>query len=140
MSLAWTQVPSDTSNPLGSTPDNPFDLAGYRIFRSTSADFSASTMISGVAPYWGSSFNDTTASEGTTYYYRIVTTDCPYEKMNPSEATIRANMISGYLNSVLLGPVMPGSIIRDEKCPGAGGCSPGSISTAPPALATGLAL
>ncbi|OGP17281.1 MAG: hypothetical protein A2V21_302850 [Deltaproteobacteria bacterium GWC2_55_46] len=123
VSLAWTQVPSDTSNPLGSTPDNPFDLAGYRIFRSTSADFSASTMISGVAPYWGSSFNDTTASEGTTYYYRIVTTDCPYEKMNPSEATIRANMISGYLNSVLLGPVMPGSIIRDEKCPGAGGCT-----------------
>lgn len=121
VTLNWTQVSSDTSSP--SSPSNPYDLAGYRIFRSTSADFSAATMISGAAPFWGASFSDTTAAEGGTYYYRIASTDCPYERTNPTEATIRSNMISGYLNSVMLGPVRPGRIDRDEKCPGAGSCT-----------------
>lgn len=119
--LNWTQVPSDTSE--DSSVENPYDLAGYRIFRSTSTDFSASTMISGSAPFWGASFSDPTATEGGTYYYRIVSTDCPYERLDPSEATIRGNMISGYLNSVMVGPVRPGRIDRDEKCPGTGSCA-----------------
>lgn len=121
VTINWTQVPSDTSMP--SSAANPYDLAGYRIFRSTSVDFSASSMVSGAAPFWGTSFSDTTASEGGTYYYRIVSTDCPYERTNPSEATIRGNMISGFLNSALIGPVRPGRIDRDEKCPGAGSCT-----------------
>ncbi|MBI2400590.1 MAG: prepilin-type N-terminal cleavage/methylation domain-containing protein [Deltaproteobacteria bacterium] len=121
VTLSWTQVPSDTSLP--SSAANPYDLAGYRIFRSTSVDFSASSMVSGSAPFWGASFSDTTATEGGTYYYRIVSTDCPYERTNPSEAAIRGNMLSGYLNSVMVGPVRPGRIDRDEKCPGAGSCA-----------------
>lgn len=121
VTLNWTQVSSDTAIP--SSASNPYDLAGYRIFRSTSADFSASTMVSGSAPFWGASFSDTTAAEGGTYYYRIVSTDCPYERTNPDEATIRGNMISGYLNSVMVGPVRPGRIDRDEKCPGSGSCT-----------------
>lgn len=121
VSLSWTQVSSDTGMP--SSINNPYDLAGYRVFRSTSADFSGATMISGAAPFWGSTFSDTTAAEGGTYYYRIVSTDCPYERTNPSEGTIRGNMTSGFLNSVMVGPVRPGRIDRDEKCPGAGSCS-----------------
>ena len=93
VSLTWTGVPSDTGSP--STPTNPYDLAGYRIFRSTSADFTGSTMISGAAPYWSSTYSDATVSDGGTYYYRIVSTDCPYERNNPSEATIKSDMLSG---------------------------------------------
>lgn len=121
VTLSWTQVSSDTS--MVSSINNPYDLAGYRVFRSTSADFSASVMVSGAAPFWGTTFNDTSATEGGTYYYRIVSTDCPYERTNPSEGTIRSNMISGFLNSVMVGPVRPGRIDRDEKCPGAGNCT-----------------
>lgn len=121
VTLSWTAVPSDTAFPSSST--NPYDLAGYRIFRSTSADFSASTMISGAAPFWGTSYNDTTVSNGSTYYYRIVSTDCPYERTNPSGATVKSDMISGYLHSALLGPVKPGRIDRDEKCAGGGSCT-----------------
>ena len=114
VSLTWTGVPSDTGSP--STPTNPYDLAGYRVFRSTSVDFTGSTMVSGAAPYWGSTYSDTSVSDGGTYYYRIVSTDCPYERNNPSEATIKSDMLSGYLNSVTVGPVTPGQIDRDEKC------------------------
>jgi len=121
VTLSWTPVPSNTAFP--SSISNPYDLAGYRIFRSTSVDFSASTLVSGAAPFWGSSYSDNTVAEGTTYYYKIVSTDCPYERTNPNEGTLRADMISGYLNSVTIGPVRPGRIDRDEKCPGAGGCT-----------------
>lgn len=119
VTLSWTGVSSDTSLP--SSINNPYDLAGYRIFRSTTADFASSTMISGSAPFWGTTYNDTTISDGGTYYYRIVTTDCPYERNNPTEATVKSDMLSGYLNSVLLGPVKPGKIDRDEKCVGTSG-------------------
>ncbi|MBI5454977.1 MAG: prepilin-type N-terminal cleavage/methylation domain-containing protein [Deltaproteobacteria bacterium] len=118
-SLTWTGVSSDTGSP--STPTNPYDLAGYRIFRSSSVDFTGSTMVSGSAPFWGTTYNDATVSDGGTYYYRIVSTDCPYERNNPSEATIKSDMLSGYLNSTLVGPVKPGMLDRDEKCVGSSG-------------------
>ena len=119
--LSWTEVPSDVSQP--SVTANPWDLAGYRIMRSTSSsDWSASTLLNPSAPWWGSSFNDTTLTDGGDYYYRVVSTDCPYEKVNPAEATIRADMISGTLNYVQTGPVDPGMLDRDEKCAGAGTC------------------
>ncbi|MBI2412205.1 MAG: prepilin-type N-terminal cleavage/methylation domain-containing protein [Deltaproteobacteria bacterium] len=119
VSLTWTGVSSDTGSP--STPTNPYDLAGYRIFRSSSADFTGSTMISGSAPFWGTTYSDATISDGGTYYYKIVSTDCPYERNNPTEATIKSDMLSGYLNSTLIGPVKPGKIDRDEKCVGSSG-------------------
>ena len=121
MTLSWTPVPSDLSQP--STDGNPYDLAGYRIFRSTTADFGASVMISGSAPYWGSSFQDATATDGNAYYYKIATTDCPYERNDPSAATIRSDMIADTLHSGMAGPVYPGRIQRDEKCEGVGSCT-----------------
>ncbi|NOS36036.1 MAG: hypothetical protein GQ522_05310, partial [Deltaproteobacteria bacterium] len=127
VTLTWTAVSSNLGIP--SSPTNPYDLAGYRIFRSTIPDINASTMISGPAPFWGTSFNDTSISDGGTYYYWVATTDCPYEKGDdtgatpPTEAQIRAHMSGGFLNSVMVGPVYPGIIDRDEKCPGAGGCT-----------------
>ncbi|MBI5599532.1 MAG: prepilin-type N-terminal cleavage/methylation domain-containing protein [Deltaproteobacteria bacterium] len=119
--LSWTQVSSDLSQ--SSSPANPYDLAGYRVFRSTSSDFSSSTMISGSAPFWGGSFPDTGATDGSTYYYRVATTDCPYEKLNPNESTIKTDMIGNVIHSEVIGPVYPGRIQRDEKCPGAGSCT-----------------
>ncbi|MBI5642961.1 MAG: prepilin-type N-terminal cleavage/methylation domain-containing protein [Deltaproteobacteria bacterium] len=121
VSLTWTGITSDTGSP--STPTNPYDLAGYRIFRSTSADFSSSTLISGSAPFWGTTYSDASISDGGTYYYKIATTDCPYERNNPSDSTVRSDMLSGYLNSTLIGPVKPGMIDRDEKCAGSGSCT-----------------
>lgn len=122
VSISWTGVSSDISLP--STPTNPYDLAGYRIFRSTSSsDWSAATLLTSSAPFWGASYSDTTASEGGTYYYRVVSTDCPYEKNNPAEASIRSDMISGVLNYTQVGPVKPGKIDRDEKCAGGGSCT-----------------
>ena len=120
--LTWTAVPSDISQP--SSPTNPWDLAGYRIMRSTSAtDWTGSTLLNPAAPLWGTSFSDTTLTDGGTYYYRVISTDCPYEKVNPTEAVIRANMNSGTLNYIQTGPVNPGMLDRDEKCPGAGACT-----------------
>jgi type IV pilus assembly protein PilW len=120
--LSWTEVSSNTSFP--SAPTNPYDLAGYRIFRSTSAvDWSGALLLNPAAPVWGSQFIDTTISDGATYYYRIVTVDCPYERLNPVAATIRADMISNYLHSTIVGPVKPGMLDRDEKCPGVGACT-----------------
>ncbi len=122
VSLTWTGVSSDLSQP--SSPTNPYDLAGYRVFRSTNAaDWSASVLLNPAAPYWGTSFSDATATDGGTYYYRIVSTDCPYEKVNPSEATIRADMISNFLHYAQTTAVYPGMLDRDEKCPGAGSCT-----------------
>jgi prepilin-type N-terminal cleavage/methylation domain-containing protein len=121
VTLSWTEVSSDLSS--ASSVSNPYDLAGYRIFRSTSTDFSGATLISGSAPIWASSYQDTGAVDGETYYYKIATTDCPYEKVDPSDATILSDTISGTLNSVQLGPVTPGRLQRDEKCEGSGTCT-----------------
>lgn len=125
VTLAWTGVSSDIGQK--SRELNPYDLAGYRVFRSTSsADWSASTLLNTAAPYWGTgsvTFSDATATDGGTYYYRVVTTDCPYEKNSPLEATIRGDMISNYLKYEQTGPVKPGRLSRDEKCTGAGSCT-----------------
>lgn len=120
--LSWTGVSSNTALP--SSPTNPYDLAGYRIFRGTSAvDWSAAVLVNPISPVWGSQFTDTGISDGGEYYYRIVTTDCPYERTDPTEATIRSDMISNVLHSTIVGPVKPGMLDRDEKCPGAGACT-----------------
>ncbi len=122
VSLSWTGVSSDLAQP--STPTNPYDLAGYRIFRSTNAaDWTLATLLTPAAPYWGTTFSDTTALDGGTYYYRVVSTDCPYEKVNPTLATIRADMISLVLKSAQTAVVNPGKIERDEMCAGVGGCT-----------------
>lgn len=120
VTLNWTEVPS---GPPFSTISNPYDLAGYRIFRNpNNTDWTGATMLT-AAPVWGGTFSDGTAADGQTYYYRIVTTDCPYEKGTstggtpPIEGEIRNHMISDFLNYVTLGPVTTGLIVRDEKCP-----------------------
>ncbi|GEM_PF-6000900 len=114
VALSWTPVPSDVSSPSSTT--NPYDLAGYRVIRAEDPAFTVGAqVISGSAPYWFSTFNDSTVQEGKTYYYRIATTDCPYERDNPSDATIIGHANGGYLNSVIIGPVRPGMLDRDEK-------------------------
>lgn len=125
VTVYWTPVPSDVTPPNVSSPDNPWDLAGYRIFRSNTADFGSATLLNPEAPLWcegACSYTDNSVAEGETYYYRVASTDCPYEKDNPSTAAIVAAMNSNTIHSVLIGPVTPGQIVRDEKCPGGGSC------------------
>lgn len=124
VSLTWTEVPSVVGDATPSTPSNPYDLAGYRIFRSTSnIDWSGAELLNPV-PVWGSTWSDAAISEGGPYYYRIVSTDCPYERgddtggTQPTEAQLKAHMISGFLKSFEVGPVYPGMIDRDDQSGG----------------------
>lgn len=120
--LSWEGLPT---NPAESTVNTPFDLAGYRIFRAESDDiagWNASTLLNPDAPSWGTTWNDTTVDtggddyRGGSYWYKIITTDCPYEKVNPTESTIRADMNSDTLSWKKVGPVKPGYIDRDVLC------------------------
>ena len=120
--LAWTGVSSNIS--ASSSEFNPYDLAGYRIFRGTDAtDWSGATLLNETAPFWGTAYSDANSTDGGPYYYRVVSTDCPYEKNNPAAGIVRADMSSGYLRSAQYGPIYPGKISRDEKCTGAGSCT-----------------
>lgn len=120
--ISWTPVSSDIGQ--ASSITNPWDLAGYRIFRSSSTDFNSAILMNPAAPYWCEatcSYPDSLAVEGGTYYYKIASTDCPYEKVNPSEATIKNSMlgIGVAINSTAaIGPVTPGRIDRDDQAGG----------------------
>jgi Tfp pilus assembly protein PilE len=121
-SIGWTEVSSDTASP--SSPTNPYDLAGYRIARSTTSDFSSgNSMLTSGAPFWGSTYGDSGLNDGEGYYYRLISTDCVYEATNPSDATVITDSVSNYLHSIDLPVVYPGKIMRDEKCEGAGSCT-----------------
>lgn len=131
VNLIWTGVPSNLLD--SSTENNPWDLAGYRIFRSmgdpTCTNWDSATLLNTSTPWWGTPYGDTAPAAGSTYCYRIVTTDCPYERTVTSataEAQIRTDMKTGSpLKSVIFGPVYPGEILRDEKCTTAEGtCTP----------------
>jgi prepilin-type N-terminal cleavage/methylation domain-containing protein len=115
--IHWTPVSSDVSQPSSVT--NPWDLAGYRILRSNTTDFSAATLLTTPAPYWceGScSYQDSSVLEGEAYYYKVASTDCPYEKENPSDATVRADINVGVIHSAaVIGPVRPGMLDRRDE-------------------------
>ncbi len=132
VTLAWIPVSSDITQP--SKEYNPYDLAGYRILRST--DQINWAVLNTTAPFWGNTFDDAGISDGGTYYYRIASTDCPYEKVNPSAATIISDSNSGYLRSLSVGPAYPGRLDRDQKCVGAGSCT----KTAHREVLTGLTI
>ncbi|MBI5892450.1 MAG: prepilin-type N-terminal cleavage/methylation domain-containing protein [Deltaproteobacteria bacterium] len=117
VTITWTAVPSIA----GGTNS---DLAGYRIFRSAnSSDWSGAALLNPPpdAPFWGTSYNDTGIADGGEYYYRITSTDCPYEKgddtggITPTIAQMTNHMSTGFLNSAQVGPVYTGKIDRDEK-------------------------
>lgn len=129
--LAWTGVSSNIG--AKSTEFNPYDLAGYRIFRmdpgsSGWGDMSVPPnkkvhLLNELAPFWGTAYSDVDSADGGPYYYRVVSTDCPYEKVNPVADTIQTDMSSGvFLRSAQYGPIYLGKIVRDEKCTGAGPC------------------
>lgn len=114
ITVSWTAISSNAASPSSAT--NPWDLAGYRIARST--DGGAYELISGAAPIWctgACSYTDAGVTDGHTYQYKISPTDCPYEKVNPSSATILADIASGTLKSESTAVITPGKIDRDEK-------------------------
>jgi Tfp pilus assembly protein PilE len=122
VTLSWTEVPSSIGSPSSSS--NPWDLAGYRIFRAASDDMAgwgAAALLNPSAPLWGGIYSDTSTAAGGTYYYRVVSTDCPYERgddtggTEPTTTQIRNHMNSGFLSYERYGPVYPGGIVRDEK-------------------------
>ena len=119
--LSWTPVPSDPN--FYSTPVNPYDLAGYRILRSTEPDFlSGNSMRTPGAPWWPSTFGDGGLTDGSVYYYRIISTDCVYEARGLSDWDVISNANWNYVHSIDLPAAYPGRIGRDEKCEGAGSC------------------
>lgn len=126
VTVYWDPIPSDVSPGHPSTIDNPWDLAGYRIFRSNTEDFSSATLKNTNAPYWCEgtcSYSDSSVIEGETYYFKIASTDCPYEKVPRSTAEILAAMNSDTIHSsTVIGPITPGQILSDEKCSGGGIC------------------
>ncbi|MBI5887247.1 MAG: prepilin-type N-terminal cleavage/methylation domain-containing protein [Deltaproteobacteria bacterium] len=136
--ISWTGITSSAG--LASTQNNPYDLAGYRIFKNkNNLDWSPSVLITATknAPMWGTNTSDTELSDAETnsdgfggvYYYRVVTTDCPYEKVNPTEATIRTDMLglgTAQLQSSVSPVVYPGKIDRTKKCAGALPCTKAS--------------
>ncbi|MEE8575555.1 MAG: prepilin-type N-terminal cleavage/methylation domain-containing protein [Thermodesulfobacteriota bacterium] len=119
--LEWTAVSSTTSLPSSDT--NPYDLAGYRVLRGTTTSAASAVVVSGSAPIWNNYYSDSSIVDGGPYYYWIATTDCPYERANPSDATIVSNVASDYIHSTRIGPVYPGSLLRDEKCAGSVPCT-----------------
>ncbi len=121
-SLSWTAVSSDPST--DSTPTNPYDLAGYRILRSTTSDFSSgNTLLTSGAPFWGTSYGNSGLVDGEGYYYRIISTDCVYEGVDPVDSIVIGDADTNYVHSADLPVVYPGKIHRDEKCEGAGSCT-----------------
>ncbi|MFC1540617.1 IPT/TIG domain-containing protein [Candidatus Margulisiibacteriota bacterium] len=64
VNLSWTAAATDTSE----TPQGN-NISGYNVYRSTSQS-SGFTQLN-VSPVTGTSYNDTTGTTGTTYYYTI---------------------------------------------------------------------
>ena len=60
------------------------DLAGYRVYRSTSTPVALATPISGASLVTATSFTDTTAANGTTYFYVVVAIDTSGNASGPS--------------------------------------------------------
>lgn len=68
----------------------------------TSMTFSTGPIVSGV-------------SDGQSYYFGVTATDCVYENDT-------ANFPLNYSGWRTIGPIAPGELLRDEKCPGGGTC------------------
>ncbi|MBI5886031.1 MAG: hypothetical protein HZB85_05550 [Deltaproteobacteria bacterium] len=117
MELTWTQVSSNLSAP--SSYNNPYDLAGYRLFKSTMADFSdAPNLLNPVAPFWAPPYSDTTVSDGGVYYYRVYSSDCPFEKGDDTGGSApTASQMMSMLSSIQAGPVYPARLNREMKYP-----------------------
>jgi len=115
MSLTWTPVPSVLGEATPSTEYNPYDLAGYRIFKSSAADFSSATLLNTLAPYWTPPYSDTTAPDGSAVYYRIYSSDCPFEKGDDTGGPPTDAQMMGMLRYVQVGPVYPARLQRDMK-------------------------
>lgn len=117
MVVNWTPITSDLS--LGSSFNNPFDLAGYRLFKSGTTDFSAGTLLNTLAPTWTPPYSDTTTTDGGVVYYRVYSSDCPFEKGDDTGGVYptASQMLSNLSPSVDILPVYPAKLKREMKYP-----------------------
>lgn len=123
------------------------DFAGYVVYRGTSSNIADATILSGTTdypgvvtnypnPYWPSNsscpwgcgrpwFEDNNVMEGQTYYYFIRAMDCAYANDPLGDNDEDGNMLDYSANisdALMIGPITPGTIRRDEKCAGSGTC------------------
>ena len=118
MSISWTPISSDLTAP--STYNNPYDLAGYRLFKSSTIDFAAGgTLLNTVAPYWEPPYSDATPVDGGVVYYRVYSSDCPFEKGDDTGGVYptAAQMVSLLNPSADIAPVYPARLKREMKYP-----------------------
>jgi hypothetical protein len=87
-------TPGDSSVSLSWTASVATDVAGYNVYRSTTTpvNTATATLLNGTDLVQGTTFTDTTAVNGTKYYYVVVTVDT-------------ANNVSGKSNEVNATPV-----------------------------------
>ena len=98
------------------------DLAGYRIFRGSSAPVSTSgNGLNGVSLLTSPTYTDNTALNGTTYYYAVIAVDSTVNlsgssasvSATPSAAAGSALRFDGTNDHVTFGPAVPGLGVTD---------------------------
>ncbi|MBI4160029.1 carboxypeptidase regulatory-like domain-containing protein [Candidatus Wolfebacteria bacterium] len=90
VTVSWT-APTTNSDASSLT-----DLMEYEIYRDTDANGSFATQVnSSQVASTTTSFSDTSASVGTTYYYKVTATDTSGNESSKSSATIGAQRVSG---------------------------------------------
>lgn len=116
------------------------DFAGYTVYRNTSDSLEGATNITGTTNYtaaspypdsywpdnaacpWGCGKpykEDSGVVEGESYYYLVRAMDCAYAN-DPLDNVI--NFSANISSAASIGPITPGRIGRDEKCPDGGSC------------------
>ena len=83
-----TATPGAAQVTLNWTASTASDVAGYRVYRSTTTPVTLDNPISGSSPVTPTTFTDTTAQNATTYHYVVVAVDT---SANASEPTATAS-------------------------------------------------
>ena len=83
--LSWTASPDDPAF----NPGTPNPIMDYWIYRSETPDFLPPNDVPiNIVPSGQTAYQDTTASQGTTYYYQVVAVDT---SSNPGEASVEVS-------------------------------------------------
>ena len=96
---ALTATSGNASVALAWTKSTSADTAGYRVYRGIQPGVSTSgTPVSGSALVTGATFTDSSAANGTTYYYVVVAQDGAGNRSGPSNEVIAAPRVPNTTN------------------------------------------
>src|SRR5439155_4797296 len=74
------------------------DLAGYNVYRGTSSPVSTTSALNGSTPLKSTGYTDTTAQNGTTYYYVVEAVDTSGNKAAAAPVSATPQATTGALN------------------------------------------